>query len=86
MGYMKAVTLRNVPPELADRLEQEAATNGTSMNKTVIRLLQRATGLARRRRRHHDLDHLAGSWKKQEAQEFERELNRQRQIDPELWE
>ena len=83
---MKVVTLRNVPPDLADRLEQEATTSGTSMNKTVIRLLERATGLARRRRRHHDLDHLAGSWKAGEAREFERELARQRRIDPELWE
>ncbi len=83
---MKAVTLRNVPPELADQLEKEAAAAGTSMNKTVIRLLERATGIAGRRRRHHDLDHLAGSWSAEEAHDFERELARQRRVDPELWE
>ncbi len=83
---MKAVTLRNVPPELADLLEEEAKATGASMNKTVIRLLERATGIARRTRRHHDLDHLAGSWTDEEAREFERELARQRRVDPELWE
>lgn len=83
---MKAVTVRNVPPDLADRLEKEAAASGTSMNKTVIRLLERATGIGKRKRRHHDLDHLAGSWSAADAQAFERELERQRRVDPELWE
>lgn len=83
---MKAVTLRNVPPDLADRLEKEAASSGTSMNKTVIRLLERAMGTGKRKRRHHDLDHLAGSWSAEEAQALERELERQRRVDPELWE
>ena len=82
---MKAVTLRNVPPELADRLEEEAKAAGTSMNRTVIRLLERAMGLADRRRRHDDLDHLAGKWSAEEARTFERELARQRRVDPELW-
>ncbi len=55
------------------------------MNKTVIRLLELATGLAGRKRRHHDLDHLAGRWSAEEARTFERELARHRRIDPELW-
>jgi len=82
---MKVVTLRNVSPELADLLEKEAAAAGTSMNKTVIRLLERATGIAGRRRHHRDLDHLAGSWSAEEARDFERELARQRRVEPELW-
>jgi hypothetical protein len=32
---------------------------------------------------HHDLDHLAGTWK--EDPEFDEALRLQRQIDPELW-
>ena len=84
---MKAITLRNIPPQLAKTLEKEAKASDTSLNKTVIRLLERATGLLPRpgRRRYHDLDELAGSWTPQEACEFERELADQRKIDPELW-
>ena len=35
---------------------------------------------------HNDLDFLAGSWSRAEADGFDEELARQRKIDPELWE
>ncbi len=84
---VKAITVRNIPPELAAILEQEARSSDTSLNKTVIRLLEKATGLLRRpgRRRYHDLDELAGSWTPEEAAEFDSALADQRHIDPELW-
>lgn len=85
---MKAITLRNLPALLARRIEDEASATGASLNQTVIRLLLRATGLgepAGAPARHHDLDHLAGSWSAEEAAEFDRALAEQRQIDPELW-
>ncbi len=84
---MKAITVRNIPPELAMILEKEARASDTSLNKTVLRLLEKATGLLERpgRRRYHDLDDLAGSWTPKEAREFDRELADQRKIDPGLW-
>lgn len=36
--------------------------------------------------RHHDLDHLAGTWSEEAAAEFDAALAEQRKIDPELWE
>ncbi len=86
---MKAITLRNIPPELGKRLEQEASGHQTSLNKTVLHLLMQATGLVRSDRgpaRFHDLDHLAGTWTADEAAQFDRSLQAQRRIDPELWE
>lgn len=86
---MKAITLRQIPRELAEIIEREAAAAGTSLNKTVLRLLEEATGLSgkgRRPRRFHDLDELAGSWTTKQAREFDRHLGDQRQIDPDLWE
>ncbi len=86
---MKAITLRNIPPSLGKRLEEEAETHETSLNKTVIRLLLQATGLVGRERgekRFHDLDHLAGTWTPEEAAELDRALADQRRIDPEIWE
>jgi hypothetical protein len=34
---------------------------------------------------HTDLDDLAGSWSRDEADAFDRALAEQRAIDPELW-
>lgn len=85
---MKAITLRNLPAPLVRRLEEEATASGSSLNKTVIRLLLRATGLGEASSgevRHHDLDHLAGCWSTEEAAELDRALAEQRQIDPKLW-
>ena len=86
---MKALTLRNLPPELAKRIEREAAESGLSLNRTVIRLLEKGAGMERGKQEatiYHDLDHLAGLWSEQEATEFDRALAEQRRIDPELWE
>ena len=85
---MKAITLRNIPSQLAVVLEEEASTSNTSLNKTVIRLLEKATGLERSPtgpRRHHDLDDLAGSWTEEQAREFDEALTDLRRIDSELW-
>lgn len=85
---MKAITLRNIPPELAQVLEEHSKTYRMSLNKTVIRLLEKAIGLRESppsARRHHELDDLAGSWSEQQAREFDQALAEQRQIEPELW-
>lgn len=84
---MKAVTLRNLPPQLDRTIRQRAKNKGVSVNKAVISLLQEHLGQSKRKpaRRCHDLDGLAGSWTKQEAEAFDRALAKQRGIDLELW-
>jgi hypothetical protein len=84
---MKAITLRNIPPELAERLERVAAEERLSLNKTVIRLLEKGTGIGSGAGEvlHHDLDHLAGVWSGAEADDFDEALARQRSIDLEVW-
>lgn len=85
---MKAVTLRNLPPELARIIRRKASEHGTSLNKTVISLLEDSVGIRRKKEDtplHDDLDPLAGSWTKEEAAAFERVLARQRAIDSDLW-
>lgn len=84
---MKAVTLRNLPPSLDRTIRQRAKKKGVSVNKVVISLLQDHLGESDKRpvRRYHDLDELAGSWNKQEAEAFEQTLAKQRAIDPEMW-
>ena len=84
---MKAVTLRNLPPSLDRTIRQRAKKKGVSVNKVVISLLQEHLGETEKRpvRRYHDLDELAGSWSKQEADAFDQALGKQRTIDPEMW-
>ena len=86
---MKAITLRNLPPDLAKAVRREAQRKGTSVNKAVISLLESKADLHKKRKarktRHQELDALAGSWTKKEAAEFDKALAAQRSIDPELW-
>ncbi|MBI4198930.1 MAG: hypothetical protein HY535_00445 [Chloroflexi bacterium] len=85
---MAAITVRNLPPELARVIRQKAKREKVSLNRAVIDLLERATGLGRRAKPevlHHDLDDLAGSWSQEEYEEFTEALLEQRQIEPEMW-
>ena len=85
---MKAITLRNLPPEVAKTIQQRAKQKKTSANKAVISLLEESLGKKPQKKetvRYHDLDHLAGSWTKEEAEEFDKLIAEQRTIDPELW-
>jgi plasmid stability protein len=85
---MKAITLRNLPPEVAKTVQQRAKQKRTSVNKAVIELLEESVGGKAKKKektRYHDLDHLIGTWTKKEADEFEKLIAEQRTIDPELW-
>ena len=85
---MKAITLRNLPPQVSKIIHQKAKEKGTSINKVVVGLLEECTGAkekTRTRPLHHDLDALAGSWTTDEAAAFEKTLAEQRKIDPDLW-
>ena len=85
---MDAITLRNLPPDLARIIRRKAKQEGTSLNRTVINLLrERAIGStkAARRARYRNLDAFAGSWTREQANEFDSRLQEQRKTDPELW-
>jgi hypothetical protein len=84
---MKAITLRNLPRPLAQRIEEESARQGTSLNKTIIRLLEQALleDGQQHQPSHHDLDQLAGSWSQEDADAFDRNLRKQRNVDEDLW-
>jgi hypothetical protein len=85
---MKVVTIRKIPRELASAIERRARAARTSVTKAVIGLLEEAAGLARKDGagvRHHDLDALAGLWTGEETAAFNRSLQAQRGIDPDVW-
>ncbi len=84
---MKAISVRGVPPEVARVIRREADETGESVNRIVIRLLEEGAGAGKKRKPvlHHDLDGLIGAWSREEARSFNRVLEDQRKIDPELW-
>ena len=85
---MTVITLRNIPPKVQEAIRRRPDTDGLSLNKVVIRMLEEATGqrATARRELHYDLDHLAGTWSDGEAADFDAALSEQRRIAPELWE
>ncbi|MBI5368388.1 MAG: hypothetical protein HZA54_15235 [Planctomycetes bacterium] len=83
---MKAVTLRNLSPELERALTRRSRELGASLNRTVTQLLEQALHLQMQTSEvHHDLDALFGCWTRKEAHAFDRALADQRRVDPELW-
>jgi len=82
---MKYVTIRNLPPELADALEQEKRRRGKSLNQTTVELLSQALGIARPQQPSNGLATLAGGWTEDQWRIFEESVALTEQVDEELW-
>jgi hypothetical protein len=84
---MKAITLRNIPPDVARAVERRASREGQSLNKAALELVAEGAGLKNRARkvRHTDLDSLFGTWSKKQADAFDRHLGDLRTVDPDVW-
>ena len=82
---MKAITIRNVPAELAESLEREKLRRGASLNRTVLALLSEALGAPKPSPRSNGLRRLAGTWTEAEYREFERAIAPFGQIDEATW-
>jgi plasmid stability protein len=80
---VKALTIRNLPPELAEALQREKRRRGNSLNQTVIDLL--AQGLGAQGARSNGLGRLAGGWSEDEFRDFERATAQFEAVDEELW-
>jgi hypothetical protein len=81
---MKHLSIRNVPPEIAEALEEERERSHASLNQVVIDLLGRSLGIARKENR-NGLARLAGTWTEEEHERFEAAVALTEQIDEELW-
>lgn len=80
---IKALTIRNVPPGLAEALELEKRRRGKSLNQTVIDLL--GQGLGTQGARSNGLGGLGGGWSEDEFRDFEKATAPFEAIDQELW-
>jgi plasmid stability protein len=84
---MATMTLRGIDERIAEALKERAKQEGTSVNSVTLRLLQESLGLEKRKRSavYTDLDHLAGTWSREDAAEFERHTAVFEQVDEEIW-
>ncbi len=82
---MKNLTIRSIPPDLAEALEKEKRKRGSSLNQTVLQLLSQGLGVGIGRSRKNGLARLAGTWTVDEHEQFETAIASTEQIDEELW-
>ncbi|HTW95613.1 MAG TPA: hypothetical protein VMD30_12500 [Tepidisphaeraceae bacterium] len=76
-------TLRKVPREVDKALRQKAKREGRSLNEIAIEALIRGVGIEQKVPQNHDLDFAIGTWV--EDPEFEKAIEDQRRIDPDMW-
>jgi hypothetical protein len=77
--------VRNIPANLAHALEQARRRRGTSLNQTVIDLLNQCLAVGTETPPRNGLGRLAGTWSAEEHARFERAVAATEQIDEELW-
>lgn len=87
---MKQLTVRGFDDELSECIHREAEQEGISLNRAALRLLRKGAGLSdvpgKPQKIGHSLDHLFGSWTKEEAEEFDRIIEESFEvIDEEKW-
>ena len=85
---MKAVTIRGVDAEVAEKLKSMATAQGKSINQLTLEIIKEGLGLKKEKkhtREYDDLDDLFGRWSKSEFQNIQDKIDNERNIDPELW-
>jgi len=85
---MKAITIRGIDPELAEKLKQVAALRGKSTNRLILEMIRKELGLEKEKkysRRYNDLDELFGRWSEDEFRRISNKIEEESQIDSELW-
>lgn len=85
---MKTLTVRGIDPLLSQKLKEIARQEGKSINQLVLDAIKQHFGLEKEKkftRIYHDLDHLFGSWSREEYDLVQGKIDRERGIDDELW-
>lgn len=85
---MATMSIRGIDRKAVDRLKRQARSEGSSLNKLAVRLLQgeapKLRGAAALQT-YEDLDALAGTWTSRQAYQFEHGIAAFSEIDSALW-
>ncbi len=82
---MKNITIRNVPPRVAEALDRERRRHDASLNSTVLNLLSRSLGVGGAEPRRNGLATLAGTWSPEEQREFDAAVAPFETVDDDMW-
>ncbi|MBU1054500.1 MAG: antitoxin [Proteobacteria bacterium] len=85
---MKAITIRGIDSSISEKLKYAAQREGKSVNKFILELISQNLGTQKKKKfskQYNDLDHLFGKWSKSEHEKIQGDIDKQRKIDPELW-
>ena len=85
---MKAISIRGLEPQVAEKLKTAAQKKSQSVNQFVIETIKEKLGMKKKlkyTRIHDDLDHLFGKWSEKEFSIIQGKIDNERKIDPELW-
>jgi plasmid stability protein len=77
------LTVRNVPERVARALQGRARREGKSVNRVLVEALTREAGCGDEDVRWHDLDWIAGTWKRDRG--FDAAIAAQDVIDEDMW-
>ncbi len=77
------LTIRRVPERVKKLLKELARREDKSLNQVSLEILERGLGLTGEEIVYHDLDDLAGTWV--DDPEFDKAIEEQHKVDPELW-
>ena len=85
---MKSITIHGLDDPLDSLIRQRAKRKGTSLNKTIKKLLEESLGVRPVTDRGHreDFLDLFGVWSDADLRDFERSTRDLAKIDPEDWE
>lgn len=85
---MTNLSIRGLDDKALAALKRRATKEDASVNTLVLRMIEQGLGLRRSKlalTRHDDLDALAGSWSKTDADKFDTATATLRRVDAELW-
>jgi hypothetical protein len=79
--------LRGIDPKIMTVLKQEAEKKHTSVNLLILTCIEQSLGYTHviNKPIYDDLDHLAGTWSKEELKAFEKDTQYFEKIDEDLW-
>ena len=84
---MKSITIHNLDERLAKLIEKKARESGTSLNKTIKKLLSQALGLTPKvdAAKSDEFLDLSGVWDENDFQDFNKNVGDLGKVDPEDW-
>ena len=82
---MSQITLRKIPENLEKQIRMLSQKNNSSLNMTIIELLEKALGTERESKKKRDLSRFSSTWSKQQVKEFEKHTKIFEKIDEDIW-